>query len=137
MLFSNSSKNISMTCKREMFYFENSVCGFQISWTWKKCIYQKTILFRLFFDVVTQNVFTGNSTRFFWPIQRASPASPQKRTNQFIRHSFLKQRVQAKQAEVFVKNQFHIQNFFFAFGTKDLNSLEEISEIFVKNVIST
>ena len=28
-------------------------------------------------------------------------------------------------------------NFFFAFGTKDLNSLEEISEIFVKNVIST
>ena len=27
--------------------------------------------------------------------------------------------------------------FFFAFGTKDLNSLEEISEIFVKNVIST
>ena len=33
MLFSNSSKNISMTCKREMFYFENSVCGFRQCWS--------------------------------------------------------------------------------------------------------
>ena len=32
---------------------------------WKKSIHQKTILFQLFSDVISENVSTGNSTHFF------------------------------------------------------------------------